>query len=65
MIDVLLYLVIIMAVAFMVYQTHRFVIQLQLAHKQGRKKDVYIFSTVLIIIWVLYIGAVIYVLLAK
>lgn len=65
MIDVLLYIVMIIAIAFMVYQTHRFFRALKIANEKGRKKEVYIFSAIITIIWVMYIGVVTYVLLNK
>lgn len=65
MVDILIYLVIILSVAFMVYQTHKFVLELKRANKNGRKKDVYVFSAILIILWVIYLFAVIFTLLVK
>ncbi|MGW7919196.1 hypothetical protein ACWEXK_12300 [Staphylococcus xylosus] len=65
MLDVLLYIVMIIAIAFMVYQTHRFVRALKMANERGRKKDVYIFIAIITIIWIMYIGVVTYVLLNK
>lgn len=65
MVDILIYLVIILGVAFMVYQTHKFVLELKRPNNKGHKKDVYVFSAILIIFWVIYIFAVIYTLLVK
>lgn len=65
MLDVLLYIVMIIAIAFIVYQTHRFVRALKMANERGRKKDVYIFSAIITMTWIMYIGVVTYVLINK
>ncbi|MDW3783651.1 hypothetical protein QI349_02745 [Staphylococcus saprophyticus] len=65
MVDILIYFVIILGIAFMVYQTHKFVLELKRANNKGHKKDVYVFSAILIILWVIYLFAVIYTLLVK
>ena len=65
MADILLYFVIILGVAFMVYQTHKFILEVKRANKNGHMKDVYIFSTILIILWIIYLFAVIYTLITK
>ncbi|MDW4175317.1 hypothetical protein QI193_02745 [Staphylococcus saprophyticus] len=65
MFDVAIYLIIIIGFAFMIYQTHKFIRQLKIANEKGHSKDVYIFSAILIIIWVIYIFALAYALIAK
>lgn len=65
MLDVLLYIVMVIAIAFVVYQTHRFVRALKMANERGRKKEVYIFSSIITIIWIMYIGVVTNVLINK
>lgn len=65
MFDIALYLIIIIGFAFMMYQTHKFIRQLKVSHEKGHNKDVYTFSAILIIIWVIYIFAIIYTLIVK
>lgn len=65
MFDVAIYLIIIIGFAFMMYQTHKFIRQLKISHEKGHKKDVYTFSAILIIIWLIYIFAIAYTLIAK
>lgn len=65
MFDIAIYLIIIVGFAFMMYQTHKFIRQLKISREKGYNKDVYIFSTILIIIWVIYLAAIAYTLIAK
>lgn len=65
MFDIAICLIIIIGFAFMMYQTHKFIRQLKISREHGHKKDVYIFSSILIIIWVIYIFAIAYTLIAK
>lgn len=65
MFDIAIYLIIIIGFAFMMYQTHKFIRQLKISREKGHNKDVYTFSAILIIIWVIYIFALAYTLIAK
>lgn len=65
MIDIVIYLIIVFGFAFMLYQTHKFIRQLKISREKGHNKDLYIFSTILIIIWVIYLAAIAYTLIAK
>ena len=65
MFDIAICLVIIIGFTFSMYQTHKFIRQLKISRERGHNKDVYILSAILIIIWVIYIFATVYILIVN
>ena len=65
MFDIAICLIIIIGFTFMIYNTHKFIRQLKISRERGHSKDVYIFSAILIIIWVIYLFALAYTLIGK
>lgn len=65
MLDIAIYFIIIIGFAFMVYQTHKSIVQIKRASMKENKNKIYSYYAVLIVIWALYIFAVLYTLIFK
>lgn len=64
MAEVLIYLVIVLGFAFMMYQTHRLSVELKWTYRRGEKKLTYLFITLISFLWLLYIAMLIYALIS-
>lgn len=59
MVEILTAIVIVLGFVFMMYQTHRFVRELIRTKQKGDKRTYYTFMSVLVLVWAIYISALI------